>query len=192
LSGTSGITVNSSGTLLLSGVGVDRINNLADVTLASGPAPGTGGILNTGGLNEGPIDGLAGSQPAEMGVLSLRANSTIDFSSLATPQGSNLLFSNLSYFAGDSVSILHWTGLSNSDNGFAGNDRLLFTINPGLSNETLASIQFFDDAGALFATGATLIPFNGYTELVPIPEPSSWMLGIVSLGLLGFKRRHRI
>jgi autotransporter-associated beta strand protein len=193
LSGTSGITVNSGGTLALSGIGVDRINNLADVTLAAGATPGTGGIFNTGGLNEGPVDGLLGSQPAEMGVLTLSANSTIDFSSPATTQGSNLLFSNLSYVAGDAVRILNWTGLSLADNGSAGNDRLLFGINPGFSNETLASIQFFDDAGGLFATGATLIPFNGYTELVPIPEPSSWMLaGVAVLGLFGCKRRRLI
>ena len=106
-------------------------------------------------------------------------------------QGSNLLFSNLSYVPGDAVQILHWTGLPGLDNGSAGNDRLLFSMNPGFSNETMAYIQFFDDAGALFATGATLIPFNGYTELVPVPEPSSWMLGVGSLLLLGSRRRAR-
>lgn len=196
LGNTSGITVrggeyiNGNGTLLLSGVGENRINDLADVTLAGGDFPWTGGIFNTGGLNEGPTDGFLGSQPAEMGILSVEKFSTIDFSSLATAHGSNLLFLNLNYAAGDLIRIVRWTGVAGTDNGSPGNDRLLFTLNPGFSTEALSSVEFFDDAGEPFGYGgAILIPYNGYTELVPVPEPSSWMFGVGSLVLLGSRRR---
>ena len=183
LANTSGITVNSGGTLLFAQTGVasnDRINNGAAVTLA-------GGTLNTGGLNEGPVGGASGSSAA-MGTLTLNANSTIDFTS---GTGSNLLFASLGYTPGDAISIRNWTGMIRSDNGSASNDRLLFTTPPGFTDAQLASIQFYDDIGSPFAPGATLIPFNGYSELVPVPEPAAIFTTIGLLGLVGYRERRR-
>jgi autotransporter-associated beta strand protein len=184
LANTSGITVNNGGTLLLAQTGVvsnDRINNGAAVTLA-------GGTFNTGGLNEGPAGGAAGSSAA-MGPLTLSVNSTIDFTS---GTGSNLLFASLSYTPSDVVSIRNWTGMFRTDNGSVSNDRLLFTTAPGFTDAQLASIQFYDDSGSPFAPGATLIPFNGYSELVPIPEPATIFGAIALLGLAACRERKRL
>lgn len=192
LSGTSGITVNTGGTLLLNQGGVtvsnDRINNAANITLGAGATVGTGGIFNTGGLNEGPAGGAAGS-PASMGALTLNSNSVIDFTSA---NSSNLLFSSLIYTAGTAVRIEHWTGTFFTDNGAATNDRLLFFSSTGLTTAQLASFQFTDDAGALLGTGATQIAFNGYFELVPVPEPSTWIGGALAFGVLGWSQRRRL
>jgi fibronectin-binding autotransporter adhesin len=188
LGGTSGITVNSGGTLLLSNSGTtNRINNSATINLGSGATVGTGGIFNTGGLNEGPVGGASGSLAA-MGALTLNSNSTIDFTSA---NSSNLLFSSLTYTAGTPVRIEHWTGAFFTDNGAATNDRLLFISSTGLTTAQLASIQFTNDAGALLGTGATQIPFNGYFELVPVPEPSTWIGGALALAAIGFSQRRR-
>ena len=199
VSNSSGITVSAGtttgGTLLLAQSGTtastDRIGNAVPVTLAAGTAAGRGGIFNTGGLTEGPAGGVAGSAAA-MGALTLQANSTINF----TTGGSNLLFSSLTYTAGDAVRILNFTGATGADDGTAGNDRLLFTTDPGLSNAALAAIQFYSDAGTTaIGSGAPEIGFNGYFELVPIapvPEPATWLAGCLFVGLAGMSQRRRI
>ena len=192
---SSGITVNGGGTLLLAQSGAtastDRIGNAVPVTLATSATANGGGKFSTGGLSEGPANGVSG-QSAAMGALTLGNNSTIDFTTGATAAGSNLLFASLSYTPGNVVSIRNFTGAAGSDDGTAGNDRLLFTTDPGLSDAQLASITFYNDAGTAFATGATEISFNGYTELVPVPEPATWAGAILMVGTLGFVRRRQI
>ena len=181
LGGTASVTINTGGTLLLSGANnVDRINNSAPVTI--------NGTFNTGGLNEGPAGGASGSAAA-MGPLTLSANSTIDFTS---GTGSNLLFASLSYTPGDIVSIRNWSGTIVSDTGSASNDRLLFIAPPGFSDSQLQSFQFYNDSGVAFPTGATLIPFNGYSELVPIPEPGTIFGAVALLGLAACRERKRL
>jgi hypothetical protein len=63
-----------------------------------------------------------------------------------------------------------------------------------LSDLQLGSIQFFSDGGStMLGSGAHEISFNGYYEIVPIPEPSSTaMLGAAALlGIVGFRERRR-
>lgn len=181
LGGTSSVTVNSTGTLLLSGSSTNRINDAATMTINGG------GTFNTGGLNEGPVAGASGSSAA-MGALTLANNSTIDFTSA---NSSNLLFSSLTYTPGNAVTIAHWTGSLLIDSGAATNDRLLFISDTGLSDAQLATFQFTDDAGNLLGMGATEIMFNGYFELVPVPEPSTWAAGVLALLALCYTQRRR-
>lgn len=184
LAGTTSIIVNSGGTLLLassSGTSNDRINNNASVTINGG------GIFNTGGLNEGPTGGASGSTKA-MGALTLAASSTIDFTSA---NSSNLLFDSLTYTPGSAVTIAHWTGTQFADNAAATNDRLLFISSTGLTDAQLASFQFTDDSGALLGSGATEIAFNGYFEIVPIPEPGTWMGAALAMGAILLTQRRR-
>ncbi len=186
LSGTSGITVNSGGTLLLTQSGGTASNN----RIANGAAMtiNNGGIFNTGGLNEGPTGGAAGSTAA-VGALTLASGSTIDFTSA---NSSNLLFNSLINSAGNSVTIAHWTGSLFLDNGAATNDRLLFINSTGLTTAQLASFQFTDDSGALLGVGAMQIAFNGYFELVPIPEPGTWIAGALAFGVFAYSQRRRL
>ena len=123
---TSGITVNSGGTLLLAqtaAVSTDRINNAAGVTISGG------GTFATGGLSEGtrPTNSSATNGAAGMGALTLQTTSsvsraTIDF--LTGANGSTLAFSSLVGGNGAFLDIKNWTGTPFIDNSATGNDRL--------------------------------------------------------------------
>ncbi|MGI9087270.1 MAG: autotransporter-associated beta strand repeat-containing protein [Chthoniobacterales bacterium] len=195
LGGTSGVTVNSGGTLLLSNSGTtDRINNAASVNLSSGGVTArTGGILNTGGLSEGTAPTGAGGAGGVVGALTLttNTNSGVDFNApgnTGNTGGSKLVFQNFSLVSGTAITIDHWTGTANTN----GSDQLLFATNPGYNLADLANVQFTSDAGTNFALGAQLINFNGYSELVPVPEPSTWAAGILTVLALGWTQRRRL
>jgi autotransporter-associated beta strand protein len=172
---TSAVNVNAGGSLLFAETGqasTNRINDGANVSLGAGASPGAGGKLNTGGLTEG----TAPTVPAPTGpmgaggavgavTLTMNANSVIDFTSASS--GSVLVFQNFSLASGTAITIDHWTGSAGSN----GVDKLLFASNPGYTLTDLANVQFTDDTGTNFATGAQLIDFNGYFELVPVPVP---------------------
>jgi autotransporter-associated beta strand protein len=191
ISGTSGVTVNSGGTLLLSGSSsfTDRINNAAGVTL-----DGTG-KFNTGGLSEGtaPVPSTPTNGVVGMGALTLQNTATgsravIDFTS---GNSSALVFNSLSGASGAFVNILNWTGVANMDSGAPTNDRLLFAVDPSLTTTDLANWTFFNDSGTAFATGATVIPFGNEFEIVPVPEPSTWIGGALALLAVGWTQRKR-
>ena len=190
---TSGITVNSGGTLLLAQTGVvstDRINNAAGVTISGG------GIVATGGLSEGtrPTSSSATNGAAGMGALTLQTTSsvsraTIDF--LTGANGSTLAFSSLVGGNGAFLDIKNWTGTAYTDNGATGNDRLLFGVDPGLTAAQLANVRFFDDSGAFIGAGE-IIGYGNMFELVAVPEPSTWMAAALALGAIGFSQRKRL
>ena len=90
------------------------------------------------------------------------------------------------------ISILNWTGLARTDSGAATNDRLLYVTDPGYSASQLSQFQFYDDSGALFATGAMEIAYNGFTEIVPVPEPSTYLAGFLALGAIAYSQRRRM
>jgi autotransporter-associated beta strand protein len=192
IGGSTLVAVTRNATLLLSGSsGVrDRINDAAKVQLTAGTSPDVGGTLNTGGLSEGTAPtgpGGAGGTPG-IGILTLRGNSTIDFTS--ANGGSELVCQSLDFISGTIVNIAHWTGSAGSD----GLDRLLFLANPNLTTNDLRFVQFTNDAGLNFTTGGMIIGYNGYYELVPItavPEPATWIGGALALLALVFARGHR-
>ncbi len=90
------------------------------------------------------------------------------------------------------ISIRNWTGQANVDSGLAANDRLIFISNAVFTDAQLAGIQFYGDNGSPFATGAHQISFSGYTELVPVPEPTTVFGALALLGLAGWRERRRI
>lgn len=190
IGGSSTIAVARNATLLLSGSGSvrDRINNSGTLILTAGTTAGTGGYLNTGGLSEGTAPtgpgGLGGV--VGIGALTLRANATIDFTS--ANGGSELVFQTFNFISGTVANITHWTGTAGAD----GSDRLLFATNPNLTTNDLRFIQFTDDLGANFVTGGMIIPYNGYYELVPVPEPSTWAAGVMGLLAVAVSQRRRI
>jgi fibronectin-binding autotransporter adhesin len=192
LGSTSTVTVNSSGTLLLSGSSsvTDRINNSATVTLNGG------GTFNTGGLSEGtrPTNSSSTDGAAGMGALTLQNTTSLShavFNFGVANTGSSLVFSGLTAGSkGAFVDILNWVGAANTDNSATGNDRLLFVGDPGFTATDLANFAFNG-----FATGAIEIPYGkaGSTtifEIVPIPEPGTWLAGGLALiGLFAVSRR---
>jgi fibronectin-binding autotransporter adhesin len=181
LGGTTGITINStnSGTLLLSGSGsvTDRINNSATMTL-------NGGTFNTGGLQEhGATNNTAG-----IGAVTLQSSSIIDMAS-----GTSILaFANSSansvaWGTGRSLDIWNWTGTPLTGGG---TDRLYFGNDAtGLTASQLLEIHFYTGAGTGLYGDPTLILADG--EVVPVPEPSTWIGSALACAGLVFMQRRR-
>jgi hypothetical protein len=130
-----------------------------------------------------------------MGALTLQnttslSHATIDF--LTGANGSSLVFNSLAGATGAFVDIKNWSGLAQTDNGTTSNDRLLVATNPNLTTTDLANWQFFDDSGNMFATGAMEIAYGNMFELVPVPEPSTWLAGGLALAAVVVSQRRRL
>jgi autotransporter-associated beta strand protein len=171
LGNTSGITVNSGGTLLLSGSSsvTDRINNTATVTL-------NGGTFNTGGLSEHGSVGI--------GALTLQNSSTIDFfNNGATSSVINFANSSAATWAsGKILTIADWTG---SQAG-GGADQLIFgSDSTGLNASQIAEIQFVNPGDLGPGTYGAMILGTG--EIVPVPEPGTWAAAALALAVLGYQ-----
>ena len=172
LGGTSGIAVNTGGTLLLSGAGTtDRINNSATINLAGGK------IAFSGNVTEGSSPGT--------GALTLSANSIIDFG--GGNDVINFAASNLAtWTGGTTLSIWNWGGSTAG----GGNDQLVFgTNNTALTTSQLAQISFYSGSGSGFLGNGGFVGSLG--EVVPVPEPSSVATVMGLLGLIGWRERRR-
>lgn len=146
LGGTSSVTVNAGGTLLLGAN--NQINNAASLTLA-------GGTFNTGGFSEGSdsADGI--------GALTLTAASTLNFGSGA----SVITFAGF-VPGGNVLTILNWT---------EGSDQLIFSENQ------FGNLAFFSFNGM----GAAQNDLGGgFYEIVPVPEPTTIICGIILAGIV--------
>ena len=170
-----GLTVNNGGTVVLGGTGGDQIYTGSSVSINNG------GTFRTSGLSEG--SSTTGST-AGVGALTLQGGATVDFA--AGANGSTLSAASGVVSGSGVIAILNWTGALFADNGSSTNDRLLFQTDPGLSANQLAQFQFYDDSGKAIGMGAAQIAFNGWTEIVPVPEPTTWISAAMSLGGLIF------
>ncbi len=168
LGGTASITVNTGATLLLSGTGTDRINDLAPIT-----------------LNNGTIKSELASVVTEVfGALTLSSTNTLSIIDMGdaggAPPGSGSVLS----FADSNgqtwngiLSIYNWTGTF-GDGG--GTDQLFFgSSSGGLTAAQAESARFYEDAGITPIGSSGMMTASG--ELVPIPEPAT---GIAALALL--------
>jgi hypothetical protein len=170
------VSVNSGGTLLFTGdsTSIDRLGNTTAVQVQSG------GTFATGGFSEGSS---ASGSTAGLGALTLQGGATIDFA--AGANGSTLLAASGVVSGTGIISILNWTGMLGGDNGNTGNDRLLFVADPLFSAAQLSQFQFYNDTNQAIGFGATQILYNGYYELVPVPEPSTWIAAAFAAGVIG-------
>jgi autotransporter-associated beta strand protein len=162
---TSSVTVNSGGTLLLGAR--DQINDAALVTLA-------GGTFAKGNFSEGSATG------AGAGTLSLAGlNSQIDFGT-----GSVGVLTFASFDPGAyALTIANWTGTANT----AGND---FTDRLIFNSDQIANLSSFLFNG--YGPGAVEFDLgNGFYEIAPVPETSTWLAGAFTLGAIGFHRALR-
>lgn len=169
LGSTSNVTVNTGGTLLFSGPTIDRIRDVAPINL-------NGGALNTGGLSEGTP-----SAPG-MGALTLTLANTIDLGT----NSSLISFADSSgqSWTGATLRILNWTGTIGTGDG---TDQVYFgTTAGGLTQAQLDQISFYSDAAGLTFLGTGMILTDG--EVVPVPEPATWIGGALALGAIGFSR----
>lgn len=175
---TSNITINSSGTFLLTQSGVtasnDRINNSATITL-------NGGTFATGGLSEhGATNNTAG-----IGALTLQSTSIIDMGA-----GSSIVAfadSHLASWAG-TLSIYNWSGTPVTGGG---TDQLYFgNSSSGLTSGQLSEVAFYSDNG-ITALGVAQILANGEIVPIAVPEPGTWFAGTLAVLGLSYSQRKR-
>lgn len=148
---------------------------------AATPAPVTlaGGTLNAGGFSQGAA--------ATVGIGALTLTSTSVINLLNT---SVLHFADSSGAAWTASQILRIDNWSGSPTG-GGTEQLIFgSTSTGLSTTQLGQIQFLDPAGFAAGTyGATILSTG---EVVPVPEPSTWIAGALALGAVAFTQRRSL
>jgi autotransporter-associated beta strand protein len=176
LTGTSMITVNSGGTLLMSANNQISSPSSRPVTLA-------GGKIDAGGFSQGDNATQIG-----LGALSLNSNSIVD-----------LTLTSLLHFAdsnGNSwtgtLSIYDWSGTPVTGNGF---EQILFGLNASaLTAAQLNQISFYSDNGTTFLGTAIFAPDQDgeiIPFLTPVPEPSTWAAAALALTAIVWTQRRR-
>jgi T5SS/PEP-CTERM-associated repeat protein len=141
-----------------------------DQLAAATPLALSGGALDLGGHTQAPV----------LGALTLSATSTIDF---GAGGAQTLEFSGLASFTPGSLLVIrNWTGTPTHGGG---TDQILFTGGAGVTPGFLSEVRFigFPDGALLLGTG----------EIVPTPEPATWVALAALGGTLGWRasRRHK-
>jgi autotransporter-associated beta strand protein len=171
LGSVAGVTVNTGGTLLLGAN--NQINNSATMSLG-------GGTFAKGNFNEGTA-GSGGTSTLGLGAVTLTATgSTVDF---GTGTVGALSFASLNA-ATFTLTINNWTGTANTI-GNAGTDRLVFDSD---QTSNLSSFNFtgYGPGAVEFALG------NGFFEITPVAESSTWCTGGLAAAVICFQLRCRM
>jgi hypothetical protein len=172
ITGTSTASTITGGTVRL-----DSSNQIVDTAQVGL----SGGGLQLNGVQEGS------TATAGVGALTLGSTSVIDLSS-----------TSLLHFAASggktwtgTLAIWNWSGTLVTGGGA---EQLLFgnnTTTASLTQAQLNSISFYSGSGTGFlGTGAWATIGDG--EVVPVPEPSTWIGAALALGAIGFTQRRRI
>jgi autotransporter-associated beta strand protein len=141
----------------------------------------SGGTLKLNGVSEG----TTAPTGAGVGAVTLSSNSIID---LANTSVLHFADSSGQTWNG-TLSIYNYSGVPYTGNG---SEQLLFGSNgSGLTQAQLNSISFYSGAGTGFlGTGGFAPDLDG--EVVPVPEPSTWIGAALALAALGFTQRKRL
>ena len=185
LSGTTGVTVNTGGTLLLNNAATPAINSGASMTVGGGTVQIANTVNNTN---------------QTFGSLTLTDTSILDFGTGSN--GNAMTFASLS-FTGTKLNVWNWSGSAYgagvTDTGsLAGDtqDRLLFTTTTSIGTSGDSRIEFFSDGGSNSLGFGQQVAFGSQFELVPItavPEPATTaLIGSIALcALIGYRERRR-
>jgi autotransporter-associated beta strand protein len=184
LTATTAVTVNSGSTLLLGSSVANSINTDANLTLGGGQL--SMGAAGTGGSR-------ASSQT--FNSLTLTANSSIDYANLTGL--SSLYFSNISGLSTYTLSIFNYNGSNlsggSSTTGGEGQFTKLYAATGGAFGANLGNILFFagSDASSSFLGGGTFSgpSEGGFTQIVPVPEPSVVIAALMLLAWLLYTNR---
>ena len=170
LGSTSNITVTTGGTLLL---------NVNSATSNSTSLALAGGNLTMRQSGTGVSDSL--------GTLTLTANSTIDFGAISSGNNILTLGSVSSWTTGAILNIWNWTGTARTAGGV---DRLMVSSTTGWTTTNLGNINFYSDSGSSLIGGGGAM-FSGL-EIVAVPEPGTFLVGLALLGFITGLERKRI
>src|SRR5579862_2450214 len=207
LGGSTPITVNTGGTLLVSAssaIGTGSTMTLASGTLALSKNEGAGasvtgntfsGFQNTGGLLSGTSVSTGstvttGASLNGIGALTLTANSTIDFKNTAETVVFNGYTDN-----GKLLNVINYSNTTALSSGYTSSgvdgtdDRLIFNIAGGLTTTQLNDISFNGVQGAV---EIQLGNGSNFYEVTAVPEPTTILAGVLLVGLLGYRERKRL
>jgi fibronectin-binding autotransporter adhesin len=176
---TYGGSTSVDGGLLL----INGNNSGATGTIFVGAGGTLGGTGTVGGSVQ-TFDGtITGATPSTVGTLTLLGN--VD---LSTGEGDGTYLANLSGSLSDLLAISGTLSLG------AGSILDIDGVGDGVTTYTLATFASRDD---VFGTvmdipgGYSLVYHDMDIQLVPIPEPATWIGGTLALGALVFARRKR-
>jgi hypothetical protein len=135
-------------------------------------------------LNGGVSEGTTAAPG--VGSLTLASNSIINLA------GTDILHFDTSilqsWTPGATLSIYNWNGTPILGGGA---EQILFGTDPtGLNAAQLASIQFYGGDGTGAYTMGAVILADG--EIVPVPEPSTWIGAALTLAAIGLTQRRRL
>ena len=208
ISGTGNLVKNGSGTQTLAGAttfnGTTTVNS---GTLKADAANALGGTTNidvNGGsllvavanavnsnaninLNSGTL-AVSGDFNQNVGALTLSADSVIDLDGFS----GILRFSGLSWASTSpnaKLAIWNWSGTPQHGppvNDYTNPSHVVFTSNANLTPENLAKISFYSDSGSGFVGNAfeksfTQSGFATGTEIIAVPEPETYLTGVILL-----------
>jgi autotransporter-associated beta strand protein len=183
LGGTSSITVNSGGTLLLNSTFTSRNTFVNAAPLILNGNSLTVAALQTNGVSaHGTLPNSAG-----IGPVTLQSNSVIDLTRVA-PVIVAFADSSAQTWSG-TLSIWNYHGTPLTGNGM---EQVAFGNNAaGLTPLQLSQINFYSDSGTTFLGTATWAPdLDG--EIVPVPEMSTWISAALALGFIAFTQRRKL
>ena len=172
ITGTSTTSTIAGGTVRL-----DASNQIIDTAQVSL----SGGALRLNGVQEGT------TANSGVGALTLGSTSVIDLSNTSLL---HFAASGSKTWSG-TLAIWNWSGTLVTGGG---SEQLLFgnnTTTASLTQAQLNQISFYSDNGTTFlGTGAWATVGDG--EVVPIPEPSTWIGAGLALVAIGFTQRRKI
>ncbi len=190
----AGTTVGTGGTLTAASpisVTAGTLSLNANDTIGTANTVGLGGgILN---LANGTLTGrgaavaggtATGTSTTGVGMLTLTANSTLSFAGAS----GTIVFSGFDPSASNFKLAVTGSNFGTATNSAdSTNDRLIFGT--ALTQAQLNDITFNGAAGA---TEVQLGTTSFYEVIAPVPEPSTWVTGLLSFGLLGCSLRRRL
>jgi autotransporter-associated beta strand protein len=182
----TGATTVNAGTLQAAATGALGNSTVINVTGGSFLVTAANAVNDNAAVNLGGGKfALSGAFDETVGLLTLSANSTIDFSGF----GGTLRFGGIgSWSPGATLAIWNWSGTTQYGtqiNNYANPSNLVFTNNSILTSN-LANISFYSDSGNSFVgSGFEVSGFSGGgSQIIAVPETETYLTGF--LLILGF------
>ena len=179
----TGTTTVNSGTL--TAATSNALANTSQVVLSEGGSflvTAANAVNDSAAINlNGGRMAVSGNFDETVGLLTLSANSTIDFSGF----GGTLRFGGIgSWATGATLAIWNWSGTTQYGtqvNNYANPSNLVFTDNSNL-HSNLALISFYSDSGSSFVGNGFDRGFSGGgTEIIAVPEPEAFFYAVALL-----------